>query len=179
MLSTCREVKRYLVLGRVGTPQGYEVQVGTRGSRDPIEDPGAPLRCSWNWEVREFLLKGWRCGGRGLGSKSWWHSPNSSSSLAFAPSRTPHALLAQVRMQSPSSTPAGCPHSPLLLTPSPPPLKLPWVKPPQPAHCHLSQRRTWVTFSLHSPTPAKSTWSPTAQHTTGPEQALLCPVQQP
>lgn len=88
--------------------------------------------------------------GVGLGSKSWWHSPNSLSS-APPPSRTPHALLAQGRMQSPSPTPAGCPHSPLLLTPSPPPLKRPWVKPPRPAHCHLSQRRTWAPFSLHSP----------------------------
>lgn len=43
MLSKCRGVKRYLVLGRVGTSQGYEVQVGTRGGRDPIEDPGALL----------------------------------------------------------------------------------------------------------------------------------------
>lgn len=58
--------------------------------------------------------------GVGLRSKSWWHSSNSSRSLAFAPSRTSHAQLAQVRMQSPLPIPVGCllstPPNPLTLT---------------------------------------------------------------
>lgn len=116
--------------------------------------------------------------GVGLGSKSRWHSPNSSSSLAFAPPELPMHCWPRLEHRAP---PHPC-RLPTLSTPPnplPPSLKLPWVKPPQPAHCHLSQCRTWVTFSLHSPTPAMSTSSPTAQHTTGPERALLCPVQQP
>lgn len=97
--------------------------------------------------------------GSGLGSESWWHSPNSSSSQAGAASRPSQALWAQGRTQTP---PLQGAHT-LQLSLIPPYLpslscKLPWVKPPETVLFLGRQPGVTPFFSL--PTPVISICSP-------------------
>lgn len=113
MLSKCRGVKRLLCSREGECPHSLPGLPGASswalGDTERAENPLRSQRAlSTETGTLEPGSEGYSSGksgdvvGESLGSESWWHSPDSSSSQVNVPSRLPQALWAQGRIQSSS-----------------------------------------------------------------------------